>query len=139
MEMMLKITPEMIAKSGSESAHGKALMCWAQENIEKYPDLKWLTHIGHGGLKDKITAGNMKAEGLKPGVPDYLLLTRRGYYACLWIELKKPAKDSKPAGKVSDEQKKWIAQAGECGHCICVAYGWEQAKEYIIDYLGIKD
>ena len=49
-----KITPELMARSNSESAHGKALMIWTHENIDKYPDLRWLTHIGHGGLKDRL-------------------------------------------------------------------------------------
>ena len=81
------------------------------QNIDKYPDLRWLSHIGHGGLKDKITAGNMKAEGLKPGIPDYLLLVRRGNYAALWIELKRPAKDGKSKGRVSADQEEWLKQA----------------------------
>ena len=117
----MKITPELMARSNSESAHGKALMIWVNDNIEKYPDLRWLSLIGHGGLKDNITAANMKAEGLKPGIPDYLLLVRRGNYAALWIELKRPAGDGKRAGILSDEQREWLVQASKVwayGSCL---------------------
>ena len=124
------ITPEQLVKSGTESSHGKALMCWAAQNIKQYPELKWLTHIGHGGKLDKITAGRMKAEGLKRGVPDYLLLVRRGNYSALWIELKKLE------GKLSHEQVLWLNQARECGHFATVCYCWEEAREMIIWYLN---
>ncbi len=135
----MKITPELLAKSNSEEGHGKALLCWAQQNIEKYPELKWLTHIPNGGYRDKITANNLKASGVKSGVPDYLLLVKRNKYACLWIELKKPVKDGKRAGIVSDEQKEWITQANESGHAAVVAYGWEHARDLIVFYLEMKD
>ena len=124
------ITPEQLVKSGTESSHGKALMCWAAQNIKQYPELKWLTHIGHGGKLDPITAGRMKAEGLKRGVPDYLLLVKRGNYSCLWIELKKLE------GKLSHEQVLWLNQARECGHFATVCYCWEEAREMIIWYLN---
>lgn len=129
--MMTKtIQPEQLAKSGSEHGHAAALMCWVAQNIKQYPELKWLTHIGHGGKLDKITAGRMKAEGLKRGVPDYLLLVRRGNYSALWIELKKLE------GKLSHEQVLWLNQARECGHFATVCYCWEEAREMIIWYLN---
>ncbi len=131
----MKITPELMARSNSESAHGKALMIWVQENIDKYPDLRWLTHIGHGGLKDQITASNMKAEGLKPGLPDYLLLVKRNGYACLWIELKRPAANGKYSGRVTKFQEEWLLQAIECGHKAVVCYGWKDAVNVIVAYL----
>lgn len=124
------ITPEQLAKSGSESGHGKALMCWAAQNIKQYPDLQWLTHIGHGGKLDKITAGKMKAEGLKRGVPDYLLLVRRGNYSALWIELKNEK------GTATSEQVLWLNQARECEQYATICYGWEEARDVIIWYLN---
>ena len=135
----MKITPEVMARSNSESAHGKALMIWAHENINKYPDLRWLTLIGHGGLKDQITAANMKAEGLKKGVPDYLLLVRRGNYAALWIELKRPAKNGKRAGILSDEQREWLLQAIECGHKAVICLGYKDAISVIVAYLDQRN
>ena len=125
------ITSEQLAKSGSEHGHAAALMCWAAQNIKQYPELKWLTHIGHGGKLNKITASKLKAEGLKRGVPDYLLLVRRGNYSALWIELKKENK-----GVVLNEQVLWLNQARECGHFATVCYGWEEAREMIIWYLN---
>ncbi len=139
MGIMMKITPEMLAKSNSESGHARALMCWVQQNIDKYPDLKWLTHIGHGGMKDPITAGNMKAEGLKPGLPDYLLLVKHNGYACLWIELKRPAANGKYSGRVTKFQEEWLEQALKCGHKAVVCFGYKDAISVIERYLNAKD
>lgn len=138
---MVKITPELLAKSNSEEGHGKALLCWCADNIEKYPELKWLTHIPNGGYRDKITANNLKASGVKSGVPDYLLLVKRNKYACLWIELKRPDLIPKINGKggVSNEQKNWLNQALKSGHYANVCYGWEHARDLIVFYLEMKD
>ncbi len=125
------ITPEQLARSGSESGHGKALMCWSAMNIQKYPELKWLTHIPNGGFRDAITANNLKAEGVRPGVPDYLLAVQRNKFHGLWIELKRP----KPPGIVSKEQIEWLDHLYKEGFKVRVSYGWENARDTIIAYL----
>lgn len=132
--LKIGITPERLAQSGSESGHQQALMCWSQQNLIKYPELKWLTAIPNGGYRDKITAGKLKAEGVKPGVPDLLLLVKRGKFACLWIEMKKPE-----VGKLSKEQKEWLDQAKSQGHAAWVCFGWEQARNALVNYLEHKE
>ncbi len=109
-------------------------MCWVQQNLTKYPDLKWLTAIPNGGYRDKITAGKLKAEGVKAGVPDLLLLVKRGRYAALWIELKKPK-----VGKVSEKQHEWIDHINTQGHAACICYGWQDAVKMISEYLELKN
>lgn len=132
------ITPEQLSKSGSEHGEQSAIFCWAAINIDKYPELKWLAAIPNGGYRDKRTAGNLKAEGVKRGVPDMVLLVRRGEYAALWIELKqlkfKP-KRVKSKGGVRDEQNEWLDQAQSCGHGAVVCYGWIEARDMIVRYL----
>lgn len=132
------ITPEQIAASGSEHSHQAAIFCWANQNLQKYPDLKWLFAIPNGGARDKRTGAKLKAEGVKPGVPDMFLMAKRGRYAGLWIELKKPAKDGKKAGVVSGNQLPWLEQARVCGHGAIVCYGWEDAVKTLITYLEFK-
>ncbi len=127
------INPEQLAASGSEHGHQAAVMCWANQNIVKYPDLKWLTAIPNGGYRDKITAAKLKAEGVKAGVPDLLLLVARGSYAALWIEMKKP-----DVGKLSVEQSEWLAQAANQGHATRVCFGWISAVEALQSYLELK-
>ncbi len=132
------INPEMLAKSGSEHGHQAAVMCWANKNIVKYPDLKWLTAIPNGGMRDKITAAKLKAEGVKSGVPDLLLLVARGSYAALWIELKRQKSEGKSSGAVGIEQVNWIKQAQLSGHAAAVCYGWISAVEVLQSYLELK-
>lgn len=130
------ITPEQLAKSNSESGHAKALMCWAAINIQQYPELKWLAHIPNGGWRDAVTANNLKAEGVKSGLPDYLLAVKRPPYSGLWMELKRPQSVGKKAGKVSDEQKEWIAHLQSQGFGAMVCVGWEAARDMLIQYLN---
>lgn len=132
------ITPEMLASRNTEHGHQAALMCWSQQNLDKYPELKWLTAIPNGGYRDKITAAKLKAEGVKSGVPDLCLLIKRGMYAALWIELKRPASEGKKVGIVSSSQNEWIDHLITQDHAACICYGWEMARNMIIDYLEWK-
>src|ERR1700677_1820491 len=122
-------TPESLAKAGTEAAHQTALVCWAALNQTKFPDLKWLFHIPNGGLRDKITAGNLKAQGVKAGVPDLCLPVPRGRFAGLWIELK--VKGNTP----SDKQKEWHKALEDFGFAVSVCYSWEEAARHITYYL----
>lgn len=145
--MVSIVTPKMLARSGSESANAKALCCWCVQNLDKYPELKWLTHIPNGGWRDERTALNLKAEGVKSGVPDYLLAIKRGEFSGLWIELKRPesvCKNKKgktikrKAGKTSNEQDEWKTHLLSQGFGVFVAVGWEDARDCIIAYLEHK-
>lgn len=127
------ITPEQLAASGSESGNQQALLCWAQQNIAKYPELKWLAAIPNGGYRDIRTAGRLKAEGVKAGMPDLILAVRRANFAALWIEMKKVK-----VGKVTKEQNEWINYLRSQGHGAIVCYGWEGARAAIIQYLEWK-
>lgn len=126
------ITPESLAASNTEHGHQAAIFCFANQNLNKYPDLRWLFAIPNGfyGVQQK---GKMKAEGLKSGLPDIGLMVKRGSYQMLWIELKKPK-----VGKVSTKQNEWLTQARECGHGSAVCYGWIEARDMIISYLEFK-
>jgi hypothetical protein len=138
MVLVMGITPEQLAASGTEHGHQAALFCWSAINTDKYPDLKWLFAIPNGGFRDKITAGRLKSEGVKAGVPDICLLVRRGPYAALWIELKRPKSKGKAKGRVQNNQSPWLNQANECGHGAIVCYGWEHARDILISYLDYK-
>ena len=97
------MTPEQIAKSGTEHAHQAALFAWCALNVDKYPELKWFHAIPNGGLRDKITASKLKAEGVKPGVSDTFLPVKRPPYSGLYIEMKKPGwKETKEQKEFGD-------------------------------------
>jgi len=82
------MNPATIAKE-SESSHQIALFAMCALNMKKYPELKWFHAIPNGGFRDKITAGKLKAEGVKSGVSDMFLPVKCDAYSGLYIELKK--------------------------------------------------
>lgn len=125
--------PEDLLKSGSEWGNQAALFLWAQINQKKYPELKWLFAIPSGGLRDKITAGRMKAAGTKVGIPDLFLPIKRGPYSGLWIELK--VKKNKP----SPEQLEWITCLQSQGFGAMVCVGFQEARDNLIKYLEWKN
>lgn len=118
--------PRPIASEGQEQA---ALFEWARFNARMMPELELLFHVPNGGMRDKITAARLKAEGVKSGVPDVCLPVARSCWHGLWIELK--VGDNKP----SDNQKLWIGKLSEQGYRTVVCYGWVQAAAVITDYL----
>lgn len=130
--MSQPVNPESIASVGTEHAHQVALFCWAALNFSKYPDLRLMFAIPVGGLRNKITAANLKAEGAKAGVPDIFLPTPRGTYHGLFIELKVGTNPASPA------QKEWMKALKAQGYGGCVCVGWECARDTILNYLNWK-
>lgn len=120
----------------NEAAHGRALMHWArlQENV--LPELALLFHIPNGGLRSKAQAGELKAEGVRAGVPDYLLPVPLGGYHGLFIELKMPKTGAKKPGRLSEEQKLWLKALRAYGYRAETAYGWDEARQLILEYLA---
>ncbi len=123
------ITPDQIAKAGTEHSHQVALFVWAQQS--GIPELKWMFAIPNGGQRTTITGAKLKAEGVKSGVPDIFLPIGRNGFKGLWVELKKPK-----IGIVSEEQNKWLAFLTEEGYATRVCFGWEEARNALLDYLG---
>jgi len=95
------------------------------------PGLDMLFHVPNGGARNKITAAQLKAEGVKKGVPDLFLMAPRGGYHGLAIELKR-----KGGGRVSPEQKDWIERLNAQGYRATVCFGWNDARQTIEAYLG---
>lgn len=128
----MAITPESLAKANTEHAHQVALFCWAAINREKYPELEWMFAVPNGGLRDRITAARMKAEGVRSGVSDiFLPAARKGHHG-LFIEMKKPGE----LKGESDRQKEFGAHVGNQGYYYVVCDHWEKARDIIEWYLG---
>ena len=132
------ITPEQMAKSGSEHSEQSALFLWAHNSLNEYPELKWMFAIPNGfyGVQQK---NKMKIEGLRNGVPDICLPIRRDIWPALWIELKqlkhKPVRVGSKGG-MSDEQIEWQKHLRSQGHGAIVCYGWLEARDVILRYLN---
>ena len=107
-----------------------ALFEWAawQEGI--WPELRLLHAIPNGGKRDIRTAAMLKAEGVKPGVPDVCLPVPRGDKHGLYIEMKR-----RKGGTVSAEQLKWLDELMRQGYECHVCRGCEEARQRIMEYL----
>lgn len=155
------MNPEAYAKGRTESEQQIALFMWASlpETRERYPELRWLHHCPNGGSRGDsarsaaIAGGRLKAEGVKPGVPDLFLPVPtnchmldgaiwadkvwpvNGSVICgLYIEMKAPGKKS----QTSDEQKEFIAHHRNLGYACVVCDSYHEARFYIEQYLGVR-
>lgn len=78
--------------------------------------------------KSFATMGKNKAEGVRPGLPDYIIVLRTGV---LFVELK-----SKDGGVVSDNQKRWIFALNERdGVEARVCKGADEAIAFVQEYI----
>jgi hypothetical protein len=107
-----------------------ALIRWADAQRATKPMLGLLLAIPNGGHRHPATAGKLKAEGVRRGVPDLFLPVPAGDRHGLWIELK--AKGGRP----TPEQRAWIEALRSLGYRAEVCVGWEAAKGVIEEYLG---
>lgn len=134
------MTPEDLARSGSEHGEQAALFCWAQQKIKENPlrylPLIWMFAIPNGGERHAAVAGKLKAEGVKSGVADIFLPwptnDERGHmFSGLFIEMK-----PRDSGSASDNQKRFIAAMLDAGYQAVLCHGYLQAIEAIEQYLG---
>jgi len=135
-----RIRPEdHVANSDSESSHQKAMFLWAAQS--KNPLFtRLLFSVPNGGERDSVTASKMKAEGVKTGVSDTILLVPRDRFHGLCLELKRPIYKPKRAGSsggLSDDQISFGSAVTEQGYAFAVAYGWEEAVRYLQKYLAL--
>lgn len=117
----------------TEHQEAVALMEAVRLNEGRYPELRMLFAVPNGGDRHKATAAKLKAEGVKPGVPDYVLPVARGEYHGLVIELKR-----RKGGQLSGEQEQCIEAFRAQGWRAEVCKGWTQALAVLSDYLGAR-
>lgn len=107
------------------------LFAWAAIHQVKYPSLEHLIAIPNAGAGAQSgQAGKMKAEGVRPGVSDTFLPLPSPPFHGAWCELK--ALD----GKLTPEQDAWLCAMRDANYAVCLAYGWEQARNFFLDYIG---
>jgi hypothetical protein len=118
-----------------EHRHQVVLFQWAAMAAQTRPELGMLFAIPNGGHRHPAVAAKLKAEGVRAGVPDICLPVPRGPYHGLWIELKAPGGQGSRKGAVSPEQAAWIERLEAHGYWATACWGWESAREEIINYL----
>jgi hypothetical protein len=104
----------------SEHAEQRTLVKWFRR---QYPDA-YIFAIPNGDGRSKSAGARLKAEGVSSGVPDLYVPAWN-----LWIEMKR-----QKGGRLSDNQKNWIAYLEGVGHTVIVGYGFDDAREKIIGH-----
>lgn len=122
-------SPKRRPATRSEHDEQKALISWARASEGRWPELALLYAVPNGGLRHPATAGRLRAEGVRPGVPDLCLPVQRGGHAGLYVELKASK------GRTSAQQDWWLAELRRQGYCVAVCYGAEEAQQLIEAYL----
>ena len=115
----------------SEHQEQCALFEWAAWMANTMPELHLMHAIPNGGKRDIRTAAKLKAEGVKPGVPDIFLPVPRGGKHGLYIELKR-----RKGGTVSAAQEAWIRALTEQGYVCAVCHGAAAARDEILRYMA---
>ncbi len=101
-----------LGQAASEHDEQVALFAWAAMNEAQHPELACMFAIPNGGARHPAVAAQLKAEGVRAGVPDCFLAVRRGKWGGLFIEMKR--RPNKP----TTAQQEWIARlrnSGEVG------------------------
>lgn len=106
--------------------------------VEPIPECRWLHAIPNGGKRSAVTGARLKAEGVKPGIPDLFLpftIPMPGsydeWYYGLYIEVKTPE------GRQSKEQKEFEKFAIEQGYKYVIVRSVQQGVDEILGYIGI--
>ena len=76
----------------------------------------------------------MKAQGVKPGVPDIVMDLPRGAYHGLRIELKATPPHDAP---VASSQTDWNVRLDAAGYCALICKGVDAAKQATETYLAL--
>lgn len=171
------MTPDTLAKTNTEHAHQRAFFAWLAmasyhgfegakvlceggvvqrgRTVSPLPELRLMHAIPNGGKRDAITAGKLKAEGVKAGVLDtflpvpkpftYPVQTNRdtparegqSWYCGLYVEFKEPNRKTHKDGGVSDTQAEFMEGVRGQGYCARVAYTWREAANLVMAYYGV--
>lgn len=121
--------PRSQAWQGNEHEEQKHLITLVRLRVGAFPELSRLFAVPNGGHRNAATAGKMKAEGQKSGVPDLFLPVRRDGAAGLWVEMK-TAK-----GSVSPNQWDWMTFLHRAGYRVRLCNCPERALSILTDYL----
>jgi hypothetical protein len=123
----------MVVKKVSplEEEEHLAFMQWAS----LHPICKaHLIHIPNEGNRGAWGGRKMKMKGLKAGVSDFFLAYPTSSSSGLWIELKRTV-----LYRISPEQREWITLMKNAGYDADFAYGWEDAKNIVEQYLSNEE
>jgi hypothetical protein len=130
----------------SEHTEQVLLFQWIDLMKGQIPELELAFAVPNGGHRHKAVAAKLRAEGVKAGVPDIFIACPREKtivhyqvgawsedYSGLFIEMKAGKNKTTPA------QDEWITRLSKAGYKVAVCYGFEEAKQTILEYLEVKE
>jgi len=134
---LLRVDPRPVARLpatgplATEHEEQCAVIDWARWHERLEPRLALLHAIPNAGAgAQKGQAGKMKAEGVKPGVPDLCLPAPTADWFGLYIELKR-----RKGGRVRPDQRWWIDALRSNQYAVHVCAGADEAIRVLKDYL----
>ncbi|WP_278438349.1 VRR-NUC domain-containing protein [Pseudomonas oryzihabitans] len=109
-----------------------ALFTWIDR---QYPrESKLIYHVPNGGHRHKATAGKLKGQGVRAGMPDINVDIARGGYFGMRIEFKAtPPHDA----AVSPSQLSALHRLTDQGYLAIVCRGVDDARVHLAAYLGL--
>ena len=114
----------------SEYEECKAFFEWSQTQ----PILKeCLIKVCNEGIRTPAQAMHLRAIGMRPGVPDYLLPLANNKYNSLWLEMKR---SDKVKQRHDPRQYDWVLRLANLGNYATFCYGWENAAAIVTAYLA---
>lgn len=145
-DKLTPLDPEYHCRSGTEHGEQTALFCWINNEFKARTEASALLNmafaIPNGGERTASVGASLKAEGVKKGVPDVCLpvpmmigTSSFVQYNGLYIEMKRATgtwSDVKP------EQTAYLNFLAKQGYAVAVCFGWQQAKQCLIDYISGK-
>lgn len=111
-------------KSRSESDEQIGFVNWFEGSFKGVR----IFHIPNGGHRSISVGKNLRAEGVKPGVPDLYVPAWR-----LWIEMKRTS-----GGRLSDDQRDWIDYLEAHGDSVIVGKGAKDASKQVLEWIKSK-
>lgn len=117
----------------SEDTEQINVVSWANWNMNRYPELRWLFHVPNGGSRNRAEAVKFKQMGVRAGVSDLCLPYPKGIYCGLFIEMKYGN------NRQQDTQKEFLADMAAAGHFVATCYSAEEATKVLEEYLELID
>ena len=123
------LLPNKEACQKSEHELQRSFFMWLSNYVLDCPNLTLIHAIPNGGSRDKITASNLKAEGVKAGIPDVFIPIPNGKYHGMYIEFK--VKTNKP----SEEQRIIMLMLDAQGYKVICCNDLDTAKAEFESYM----
>lgn len=113
------------------SEHDEQAAFFEWLSYQRFPGVELMHAVPNGGARHIAVARKLKAEGVKPGVPDVQWPVARGGFIGLAIEFK--SGDKSP----TKEQRERIDALQKEGWLVAVCWSWEAAARLVTGYAGL--